>query len=412
MEVVHERCAGLDVHKKTVAACRIIPHQTEGWHREIRTFKTMTADLLDLADWLASAGITHIAIESTGVYWKPIFNILESQFQVLLTNAQHVKYVPGHKTDVKDAQWLAELLQHGLLKASFIPSAPQRALRDLVRYRTQLIQERSREINRLQKVLEDSNLKIGSVVSDVLGASARDMLTAIIGGQQDPRLLAQFARGRMRSKIAELQEALSGRVHDHHRLLLRIHFERIDELASKIETLSHEIEKLTPDFDTNDEIERLDEIPGVGHQVAEGILAELGTDMTRFPSANHAVSWAGLAPGKNESAGRNRSSRTTKGNKYLKSLLVQAAHTVARSKDNYLGALFRRIASRRGKKRAAVAVARSILVIVYHLLKRGSRYFELGADYFDRLNQQRITQRLVKRLEQLGHQVILQPASA
>lgn len=412
MEVVHERCAGLDVHKKTVTACRIIPHQIEGWQREIRTFKTMTADLLDLADWLASAGITHVAIESTGVYWKPIFNILESQFQVLLTNAQHVKYVPGHKTDVKDAQWLAELLQHGLLKASFIPSAPQRALRDLVRYRTQLIQERSREINRLQKVLEDSNLKIGSVVSDVLGASSRDMLTAIIGGQQDPSLLAQFARGRMRSKIAELQEALSGRVHDQHRLLLRIHFERIDELASKVETLSQEIAKLTPDFDTKDEIERLDEIPGVGLQVAEGILAELGTDMTRFPSANHAVSWAGLAPGKNESAGRNRSSRTTKGNKHLKSLLVQAAHTVARSKDNYLGALFRRIAAKRGKKRAAVAVARSILVIVYHLLKQGSRYFELGADYFDRLNQQRTTQRLVKRLEQLGHQVILQPVSA
>jgi len=412
MEVVYERCAGLDVHKKTVTACRIIPHQTEGWQREIRTFKTMTADLLGLADWLANADITHVAMESTGVYWKPIFNILESQFQVLLTNAQHVKYVPGHKTDVKDAQWLAELLQHGLLKASFIPSAPQRALRDLVRYRTQLIQERSREINRLQKVLEDSNLKIGSVVSDVLGASSRDMLTAIIGGQQDPSLLAQFARGRMRSKIAELQAALSGRVQDHHRLLLRIHLERIDELASKIETLSQEIAMLTPDFDTKDEIERLDEIPGVGLQVAEGILAELGTDMTRFPSANHAVSWAGLAPGKNESAGRNRSSRTTKGNKHLKSLLVQAAHTLARSKDNYLGALFRRIASKRGKKRAAVAVARSILVIVYHLLKRGSRYIELGSDYFDRLNQQRTTQRLIKRLEQLGHQVILQPISA
>jgi transposase len=219
MEVVHERCAGLDVHKKTVAACRIILHQTEGWQREIRPFKPMTADLLELADWLASAGVTPVAVESTGVYWKPIFNMLESQCQVILTNAQQVKYVPGHKTDVKDAQWLAELLQQGWLKASFIPSAPQRALRDLVRCRTQLTQERSREINRLQKVLEDSNLKIGSVVSDVMGASARDILTAIIDGQQDPCLLAQFAGGRMRSKVAELQAALSGRVQDHHRLL-------------------------------------------------------------------------------------------------------------------------------------------------------------------------------------------------
>jgi transposase len=412
MDVLYERCAGLDVHKKTVVACRIVPKNGGGWQHERRTFGTMTGDLLLLADWLRAAEITHVALESTGVYWRPVFNILESDFEVIVVNAQHIKQVPGRKTDVKDAEWIADLLQHGLLKASFIPEAPQRALRDLVRYRTALIQERSREINRVQKVLEDTNLKLGSVVSDVMGVSSREMLMSIIEGKDDPTALAQLAKGRMRSKIADLERALTGYVKDHHRLMLKLHLEHIDDLNAKVEQLNQEVERCVVPFDQADEIERLDSIPGVGPLVAQGILAELGIDMTRFPTAAHAVSWAGLAPGKNESAGRNRSAKTTKGNRHLKALLVQAAHTVARSNDNYLGAQFRRLAARRVPRRAAVAVARSILVIAYHLLRNGTPYIELGADYFDKRNQEQVERRLVKRLQQLGHKVTLEPLSA
>lgn len=409
MDVIYERCAGLDVHKKTVVACRIVPTKEGLWEVETRTFKTMTVDLLELADWLRGAGVTHVAMESTGVYWKPIFNILESEFEVLLVNAQHIKQVPGRKTDTKDAQWIAQLLRHGLLKGSYIPETPQRALRDLVRYRTKLIQQRSSEINRVQKVLEDANIKLGSVVSDVMGASSRDMLNQLMAGQDDPAIMAQLARGRMRAKIAELEQALTGRVQTHHQLMLSLHLEHIDDLNAKIERLSEEIERQIVPFDANDLMARLDAVPGLDPRVIQGLIAELGVDMSRFPTANHAVSWAGLAPGKNESAGRNRSARTPKGNKHLKALLVQAAHTVARSKDNYLGAQFRRLAARRGKKRAAVAVARSILVIVYHMIQDGTEYVDLGGDYFDKRNQAYIEQRLIKRLEQLGHKVTLEP---
>jgi len=412
MDVVHEHCAGLDVHKKTVVACRIVRHADGTWQTDTHTFGTMTLDLLALADWLRNAGVNHVALESTGVFWRPVFNILESEFSVILVNAKHIKYVPGRKTDVKDAQWLAELLQHGLLKASFIPPAPQRALRELVRYRTALIQERSREVNRVQKVLEDTNLKLSSVVSDVMGVSARQMLAAIVAGQDDPQTLAELAKGRLRTKITELEHALVGHVADHHRLLLRLHLEHIDDLNLKLEQLDQEIDQRVAPFDQNAIVERLDGIPGVGLQVAQGIIAELGTDMSRFPNAAHAVSWAGLAPGKNESAGRNHSAKTVKGNRQLKALLVQAAHTVARSNDNYLGAQFRRLAARRGKKRAAVAVARSILVIAYHLLRDGTEYKELGVDYFDQRDHEQLERRLVKRLEQLGHKVILEPLAA
>jgi transposase len=409
MDIVHERCGGLDVHKKTGVACRIVRQADGNWRTDTRTFGTMTVDLLALADWLRAAGVTHVALESTGVFGKPVFNILESDFSGILVNAKHV---PGRKTDVKDAQWIAQWLQHGLLKASFIPEAPQRALRDLVRYRTALIQDRSREINRVQKVLEEANLKLSSVASDVMGVSAREMLAAILQGQEDPQALAQLAKGRLRSKIAELEQALTGQVADHHRLMLSLHLAHIDELTDKVERLSQEIELGTVPFDQADEVERLDGIPGVGLQVAQGILAELGIDMSRFPNAAHAVSWAGLAPGKNESAGRNQSAKTPKGNRHLKALLVQAAHTLARSNDNYLGAQFRRLAARRGKKRAAVAVARSILIIAYHLLRDGTHYMELGVDYFDKRNHEQVERRLVKRLEQLGHKVILEPIAA
>jgi len=411
MNIIHPRCAGLDVHKKSVVACRIVMQET-GQQEEMCTFGTMTSDLLQLADWLRAAGVTHVAMESTGVYWKPIFNLLEDEFTVILVNAQHIKYVPGRKTDIKDAQWIAQLLQHGLLKASFVPPAPQRALRELVRYRTKLIQERSQEVNRVQKVLEDANLKLAAVVSDIMGVSARDMLNGLINGQENPQQLAKLARGRMRAKIKELERALTGHIADHHRFLLSMHLNHIDALNEMIERLSHEIDQHIEPFDHTDEIERLDEIPGVGLQVAQTIVAELGIDMSRFHSAAHAVSWAGLAPGRNESAGRNLSAKTVKGNRHLKSMLVQAAHTVARSKDNYLAAQFRRLAARRGKKRAAVAVARSILVIAYHLLRNGTRYVDLGFDYFDKLDQDKVKQRLLTRLSHLGYKVSLEPVSA
>lgn len=411
MRVVYERCAGLDVHKKTVVVCRITPHDDGGWQKEVRTFGTFTDELLMLSDWLRAVGVTHIAMESTGVYWKPIYNLLEGEFETILVNAHHIKFVPGRKTDVNDAQWIGELLQHGLLKASFIPAVEQRDLRDLTRYRTQLIQDRTREINRVQKVLEDANIKLGSVASNVLGVSGRDMLEQLIAGQDDPRQLAQLARGRLREKIADLERALKGTMRDSHRTLIKFHLEHIDELNAKITALSEEIDRLLVPFDTVDAIQRLDAIPGVNAVTAQIIVSELGLNMERFPTAGHAASWVGLVPGRNESAGRNQSSRTRKGNKYLKTALVQAAHAAGRRKDNYLSAQYRRIATRRGKKRAAVAVAHSILVIAYHMLKRGTEYIEHGGDYFDKRNEEQLQRRLVKRLEGLGYQVTIETSS-
>lgn len=411
MEVIYERCAGLDVHKKSVTACRSTPAVRGGWQKERRRFGTMTDELLKLSDWLREAQVTAVAMESTGVYWKPVFNILESEFEVILVNARHIKYVPGRKSDISDAQWIGELLQHGLLKASYIPERPQRDLRDLIRYRTSLIRERAREINRVQKVLEDANVKLASVASNVMGVSGRQMLEAIIAGNEDPEALAELAKGRLRSKIPDLERALSGRIRTSHRLLLRLHLEHIDDLANKIEKLNEEIDRLMLPFDEDEQLRRLDDIPGVGREVAQVIIAELGVDMNRFPSAAHAASWAGLAPGKNESAGKNRSGKITPGNRHLKAMLVQAAHAVSRSKDNYLAAQFRRLAARRGKKRAAIAVAHSILVIAYHMLRDGTEYRDLGGDYFDKRNKEKLQRNLVRRLEGLGLKVMLEPAA-
>lgn len=411
MEPLLERCAGLDIHKKTVVACRITRSEGGNWHSETRTFGTTTRDLLQLADWLQGVGVTQVAMESTGVYWKPVFNILESQCQVILVNAKQIKQVPGRKTDVKDAEWIAQLLQHGLLKASYIPAAPQRQLRDMVRYRTKLIQDRSSEVNRVQKVLEAANIKLAAVVSDIMGTSARDMLAQLLAGSEDPQAMAQLARGRMRSKIDELEQALTGFVQDHHRLMLRLHLEPIDYLNTQIARLEEVIEQAVVPFDQMDALTRLTEIPGVSLHSAPIMIAELGIDMTRFESAGHAASWAGLTPGKNESAGRNYSSKTAKGNQYLKAALVQAAHTQRRA-DNYLGAQYRRLARRRGSKRAAVAVAHSILVIAYHLLRDGTRYLERGADYFDHHDRAHLERSLVRRLEQLGNKVNLEPLAA
>lgn len=410
MEVVYERCAGLDVHKKSIVVCRIIPVE-EGWQKETRRFGTMTQDLLALSDWLRAGRVTQVAMESTGVYWKPVYNILENEFEVMIVNAYHIKFVPGRKSDVSDAQWIAELLQHGLLKASYVPEQPQRDLRDLIRYRTSLVQDRTREINRVQKVLEDANIKLASVISDVLGVSGREMLEALIKGIDDPEILAQFARGRMRAKIEALELALSGQVRDSHRVLLRLHLEHIDTLTETIQALNLEIDQRVAPFDQNDLLQRLDEIPGVGLDVAQVIVAELGTDLSRFPSAAHAASWAGLSPGKNESAGRNRSGRTRPGNRYLKSALVQAAHAAGKTKDTYLSAQYRRLTARRGKKRAAIAVAHSILVIAFHMIARGTEYVDLGGDFFDQRNVDYLQRHLVKRLEKLGHRVVLEPTA-
>lgn len=408
MQLLYERCAGLDVHKKTVVACALTPEGV----REIRSFGTMTHELLELVDWLQQRQIVQVAMESTGVYWKPIYNLLEGGFEVLLVNAKHIKFVPGRKTDVKDAQWIAELLQHGLLKASFIPPAPQRELRELVRYRSHLIQERSREVNRIHKVLEDANLKLSSVATDVLGASGREMLSAIIAGQDDPATLAELAKGRLRQKISDLERALTGRIKDSHRLLLKLHLEHIDDLNVKLQLLEEEIAKLLIPFDQDDLLARLQTIPGVGHKVAQVILAEIGSDMSRFHSAGHLAAWAGLTPGKNESAGRNRSARTSKANRYLKTALVEAANSLSRSTDNFLASRFRRLKARRGQKRAAVALARSILEIAYYLIVRGGIYVDLGPTYHDQRQRENVQQRLVKRLQDLGYSVTLAPAPA
>jgi transposase len=409
MQVSYRHCAGLDVHKKVLTACRISPRDDGQWRQDIQEFGTTTGELLKLADWLQAGEVTHVAMESTGVYWKPVFNILESLFEVMVVNAQHIKRVPGRKTDVRDAQWIAELLQHGLLQPSFIPATPQRDLRELLRYRTRLIQERTQEVNRVQKVLEDANIKLGDVVSDVMGVSARDMLSALIQGVDDPKALAQLARGRLRRSLDALEKALEGRLRETHRVLLTLHLTHIDTLNDLLEQLQQRIETLLPPFDQEDLLARLDTIPGVGPTTAQVIVAEIGTDMSRFPSANHLAAWAGVAPGRNQSAGRNYSGKTPPGNRHLRNILIEAAHAVGRSRDNYLAAQYRRLAARRGKKRAAVAVAHSILKIAYHLIKEGTAYVDLGATYFDQRNRDANQKRAVKRLEALGFQVTLTP---
>lgn len=405
MKVVYERCAGLDVHKKTVVACVIVPNEQGGWHRETRTFGTVMAELLSLSDWLQSLGCTHVAMESTGEYWKPVFNILEGNFEVLLVNAQHIKAVPGRKTDVKDAEWIAELLQHGLLRASFIPPAPQRELRDLTRYRATFIRERATLVNRVQKVLEDANIKLASVASNVLGISGRAMLEALVAGQTDPETLAKLAKGRLREKRELLVKALEGRVKPHHRFVLTELWCQIDSLDETLVRFDERIEQACAPFE--EAVGLLDTIPGVARQAAETIVAEMGTDMNRFPSAAHLASWAGVAPGNHESAGKRYSGKTRKGNRPLRTLLTQVAHAAARTKGTYLAAQYRRLAARRGKKRAILAVAHSVLVIAYHLIQRKESYCEAGANYFDKYRPEAITKRLIRRLENLGYQVTL-----
>ena len=460
MDTLQRTCAGLDVHKDTVVACVRWLDDRDRVHSEVRTFGTTTPDLLQLLDWPRARQVPIVAMESTGVYWKPLFNLLEGAMEVLLVNPEHIKKVPGRKTDVKDCAWIAQLLQHGLLKASFVPGRPIRALRDLTRQRTQLTGEKASVANRIQKVLEDANVKLGSVASDVLGMSGRDMLRAIVAGQTDGSALANLARGRLRDKLPQLRKALTGRVTDHHRFLLRLHLDHLTHLEALIgqldQRIHQEMEKGRPPEPPSGEggasetvaanaapapatavaprgvpeqpqacqppppsdgprlplwsaLWLLTTIPGISRRTAEVVVAEIGSDMSRFATGGQLASWGGLCPGNNESAGQRRSGRTVHGNRWLRTALVQAAWAASRAKKTYLAAQYRRVARRRGKKKALIAVAHTLLVMCYQVLKKGQPYQELGPDYLDQLEPGRRTRQVVRQLESLGHKVTLEP---
>jgi transposase len=405
MEVILRRCAGLDVHKDSVEAC--VRRMSAGGkvEHEVRHWGTTTRELVSMGEWLESMGVTHVAMESTGVYWKPIFNILEAQFEILLANAHHLKNVPGRKTDIRDCQWIAQLLQHGLLKGSFIPPRPQRELRDLTRQRTQLMDETSRISNRIQKVLEDANVKLGSVASNVVGTSGRLMLEAMVAGEDDPARLADLAQRRMRSKIPQLEQALYGKLTEHHRWMLKLLLDQLQTTEQFIARLDERIAELTRP--QQPVLEQLDAIPGVDRRVAEVLMAEIGPDMTPFPSDAHLASWAGISPGNNESAGKKRSGKTTKGSRWLRQALVQAAWAASHKKDSYFQAHARNLMHRRGRKRGLVAVAHSLLTVIYHMLKEGTNYRDLGAHFLDRIRATHLIRFHVRRLQQLGLQVAL-----
>jgi transposase len=409
MEVVYERCCGLDVHKKSVVACLIVPGRGAKPQQEVRTFGTLPAQLLALRDWLQEAGCTHVAMESTGVYWKPVHGVLDGLCEVLLVNARHLKAVPGRKTDVKDAEWIANLLRHGLLRGSFVPSQEQQALRELTRYRSTLVRERAQTVQRLQKTLDGAGLYLSAVVSDITGASARAILSHLVAGERDAETLADLARGRLRDKRSELVAALSTTLQPHHLFLLTEYLSQLDYYAEAIARVSEQIAEQLRPFEA--EVEWLDSIPGINRRIAEVLLAEIGTDLARFPSAGHLASWAGLCPGNHESAGQRKSGKTRKGSPWLRQALVEAAHGAARTKHSYLHAQYRRLAARRGRQRALIAVAHSLLVIAYHVLTRHEPYRDLGPNYFDERDTQAVTRRAVRRLEKLGFTVTLAPAA-
>jgi transposase len=457
MQIIHRCCCGLDVHKKLIVACLISLNEAGEFQKEIRCFPTMTKDILALADWLTSAGCTHVAMESTGVYWRPIWNLLEGQFELLLVNAQHIKAVPGRKTDLKDAEWIADLLQHGLLRPSFVPPAPQRHLRELTRYRSTLLAERARLVNRLHKVLEDTNLKLTAVVTTIMGLSARDMLDALLQGETNPEVLAKLARGKLRKTREDLEQALVGRVDDQHRFLLTSLLTHVDFLDEQVADCNGAIEQfLAAPSDEKAElvssasdeprqaqaplsstpvgtdsmlaqdrvpedgpkvplsyqqaIALLDSIPGVNQRLAEIVIAEVGTDMQRFPTAQHLASWVGICPGNHQSAGKQIRGTTRKGDRWLRQALIEAAQGAMRTKDTYSSAQGRRLTHRRGKKRAVVAVAHSMLIIAYHVLQRQQPYQDLGSNYFDERERSAVARQSVRRLEQLGFKVTLETA--
>jgi len=421
MEVLHSSCAGLDVHKKTVMACVRKLVDAKRSEKHVRQFGTTSRDILELAAWLKEHGVTHVAMESTGVLWKPFFNLLEGQFEVLLCNAQHIKQVPGRKTDVKDCEWIAQLLQVGLLKPSFVPSRPQRDFRDLTRHRAQLASEQTRVVNRLHKILEDTNIKLGAVATDIMGKSGRLMLDRLIAGETDPEVLAGLALGKMRAKIPQLRLALQGGVTDHHRFMLAHLLNHFDFITKQIDEIDRRIAAHPcaepPPSDSKEEaplpfaeaVELIDTIPGFDRVASQALVAEIGTDMARFPSEKHLASWAGICPGNNESAGKRRNQQTPRGNRWLRRVMTQAAWASMRKKDCYFAAQYRRICKRRGKKRALVAVGHSMLHVAYHILTERVPYTELGADFFDRLKPEQTRNYHVRRLHDLGYEVQLTP---
>jgi transposase len=405
MEAIFRCCAGLDVHSKTVAACvRRIDDQGQ-IHAEVRTYGTMTRDLLALLDWLASEGVSHVAMESTGVFWKPIYNILEGQFQILLINARHIKNVPGRKTDVIDCEWIAQLLQCGLLRGSFIPPRPQRELRDLTRMRAQLTHEMSSVANRIHKVLEDTNIKLGVVATDILGVSGRKMIQALIDGETDAVKMANMARARLRDKIPLLEQALVGKVTEHHQFMLKQLMHHLIYLEGQIEEFNQRIDEAARPFEKA--IAALIPMPGYEQASAQSVIAEIGPDMNPFLTDAHLCSWAKICPGNNESAGKRKSGASGHGNRWLRAILVQVAWAASHKKGSYFQAQYRRLAGRRGKKRAIVAVAHSILTITYYILKEQRTYKDLGGDHFDRISRDRICRYHVKRLQDLGYNVEL-----
>jgi transposase len=410
MYVIYPRCAAGDVHKKTVVVTVLLTEPDGTVKKLTRTFSTMTADLLALDEWLRSLEIVHVALESTGVFWHPVYNLLEEGRSIVLVNPQHMKAVPGRKTDVKDSEWLADLLRHGLLKASFIPPKPIRELRELTRYRKTLVQERTQEVNRLQKVLEGANIKLAAVATDIMGKSGRDMLDALTGGEQDAEALAQLARGRLRAKLPELRQALTGRVQPHHRFLLERILAHIDFLEESLERIQQEIEQHLRPFE--EAMTLAQSVIGIQETAAAAILGEIGTDMTRFPSDKHLSSWAGLCPGNKQSGGKRLSGATTQGNPYLKAVLAEVVWAISHTKDNYLSSQYHRIARRRGKQKAVVAVSHSVLVILYHVLREKKPYQDLGGDYFAKLDTSRQERHHLRQLEQLGYTVTLTPKEA
>jgi transposase len=412
MDVVHERCAGLDVHKKTVVACVLRSVQPGMVDKEVRTFGTMLTDLETLSDWLVECGCTHVAMEATGVFWKPIYNVLEqrSELELLVVNAHHLKTVPGRKTDVKDAEWIATLLRHGLVRASLNPDRHQRELRELTRYRTALVRQRADEVNRLQKTLEGANIKLAGVLTDVTGVSGQRILEALIGeGDNDPQQLAELAHARvLKHKRAALEQAVAGRLTDVLRFVVQQQLQHLHDLEEQIAACDAKIEEQLRPFAS--ELERLDSITGVGQRTAQVILVEVGLVIERFPSARHVAAWAGMAPGNRQSGGKRQHARTRKGSPWLRGALTEAAWAASKSKhDGYLPALFRRLSTRRGKKRALVAVGHSILVTAYYLLTRGGRYEDLGERYFDERDRQNVLRRSLRRIEGLGYTVHLEP---
>jgi transposase len=403
MELLHPHCAGLDLHKETVVAC--IRHMTDGKvTTEVKSFLTTTQGLMELSDWLSSQGVTHIAMEATGVYWKPVWHILsDGEFELVLANAAHVKNLPGRKTDVNDATWLADLMAHGLIRASFVPDEPTQQMRDLLRTRKQFVRERSSHTQRLQKTLEDANIKLDSVITDIVGLSGRRMLEAMIAGQTDPEALASLAHRRIHATSAELEAALRGRVTAHHRFMLQLHLDHLDAVNAAIARIDKEVDGHVEPFRVA--IEMLTTIPGLSSLAAEVMVSEIGIDMSRFKTEGHLISWAGLCPKNDESAGKRRSNRMKKGAPWLKTTLIQCAWAASRTKGSYLQAQYLRIRSRRGPKKAIGAVAASMLTAAYHMLKDGTLYQDLGAGHFDNRDKGQQALRLVNRLQNLGFTV-------